>query len=214
MNILDEILECIRQLPEKYCKELNRQMSVEGLNVKEKVWALEYLASADAKRAGNRSSTLCKNISCRMNVEKVRSYVEGKLKYMEELCELKAEYVREYIRCVLELCPTDFFEMAPTGEWYIDPVRFATLPSNIRRLVEGLELKYVAGRKVFVVKFVSKAAALALAARYTLTQKVDATVTVLPWDEIGGAVGRKVIDDVEEKIRQLENKKNGDNNFH
>jgi hypothetical protein len=114
----------------------------------------------------------------------VQEAVQIKLQVREELSDLKAEYVRDYIQSVLELCPTDYFILAPDGDWVVDPEHFASLPQRVKRLVEGVELKYIGGRRVLSVKFISKASVLAMAARYTLTQTVHATVSQIPWDQV------------------------------
>lgn len=112
--------------------------------------------------------------------------VQEKLDAHSEACALKAQYIRDYMYDVLELCPTDHFALAPDGGWMVDPAGFNSLPFRVKRLIEGVELRMVGGRAYLSVKFISKTTILALAARYTMTQKVEATITTVPWDRIAG----------------------------
>lgn len=96
---------------------------------------------------------------------------------------LNGEYVREYIKGIMELCPTDFFYLGEDGDWYIDPAEFRKLPQEVKRYVEGVELRMTRSGPRIKVNFVSKTAALAMAARYTLTAKEELKLN-FPWQEI------------------------------
>lgn len=137
--------------------------------------------------------------------DEIAAAIAERLAMLSKVSTLNAEYVREYIREVLELCPTDYFTLGPNGEWCIDPVSFRELPTSIKRLVDGVEVKIVKGEVLFKVNFLSKAAALAMAAKYTLTEhlhvKVDKT---LPWEQIAGPLEREAVDVVEQRIAAME----------
>lgn len=117
--------------------------------------------------------------------------------------ELSAEYVRQYIAGVMEFCPTDYFELTPDGHWTIDPVKFRSVPNSIRRFVESVELKKVGRERVFVVKFVSKTAALALAVKLTSTQKFKGKIGGIPWELVAEAEVDTVDKRLEAEIRAL-----------
>lgn len=119
--------------------------------------------------------------------ERVAKAVEEKLAKRAEDSDLRAEYVREYIRSVLDFCPTDWFAVTEDGDWVCDPDKFAEAPFEIKRLVESVEFRYIGGRKYLKINFVSKTQAMSIAAKFTLTQKVAVATTAIPWEEIASA---------------------------
>lgn len=159
----------------------------------------EYLKDFDRQGAEQRSG--CS--SGVLNREDVRDAVRRGQQQYQERCELTGDYVRQYIQDVLELCPTDYFVMASNGDWCIDPEQFRKLPVHVKRLVEGVERVRQGGDVYFRVRFISKTAALALAARFTMVQKVAAAPVSIPWDQIAGAVSSEE-DTVEQRLQQLE----------
>ncbi len=137
---------------------------------------------------------------------KVYAEITRRIAELEFVSELKAEYVRQYIKDVLELCPTDFFLPAPEGGWLIAQGDYGKLPHSVKRLIESIELRNIRGNTFLAVQFVSKSASLAMAARYTLTQHIDATVTAVPWDQLMQEVkdsSGTTEDAVEERVNQL-----------
>lgn len=122
-----------------------------------------------------------------LHKDHVRELAQQRLKERRERSELSADYVREFIFGLLELCPTDYFTLAGDGRtWCVDPHHFNAIPKEIKRFVESVEMKRVAGEWTLVVKFMSKSAALALAARYSLVEKHEHLhgVGFVPWDAI------------------------------
>lgn len=114
----------------------------------------------------------------------VAEAIVAKLKAHTEKSEMSAEYVRDYIMSVLELCPTDYFIPAPEGGWLITPEHFDSLPREVLRLIDEIEIRNVRGASYLAVRFLSKSAALAMAAKYTLTQHIEAKVATVPWEEL------------------------------
>jgi hypothetical protein len=142
-----------------------------------------------------------------VNRAAVKPLVEATLAHHTAVSQLKAEYVREYIMGVLELCPTDYFEFDADGDWVTSIEKLSRAPVEVRRLVESVEFKTRKNHegkpeKTLKVTFLSKSSALSLAARYTLVQRIEAAVTTVPWDEIAGARARQgsVEDDVQSRL--------------
>jgi len=115
--------------------------------------------------------------------------IRAKLDERAARSELKADRVRATILDILDLCPTDYFTKLENGLWCIDPDEFRKVPVEVRRLVESVELKKdrASGDITLNVKFMSKSQALALAAKYTLVEKHDINLNVVPWAQIAGA---------------------------
>lgn len=134
----------------------------------------------------------------------VTAAIHQRLQKQEAKSILKAEYVREYIMSVLELCPTDYFRPAPEGGWLIGEDDYYSLPSEVKRLIEDVELRIIRGNTYLAVRFVSKSAALAMAARFTLTQKVEATVTAVPWDAIAKQADKELQSPIELRLAEYE----------
>jgi len=181
----ETIAERLSRLSPAEVKHLNRKME----------FAKEYAVNFDAKAAAEAVGCLSgeeKKPSIRQRVEEIASDLSVS-------SDLRAQYVRSYIFAVLDFCPTDYFFVAEDGDWKIDPDQFRQLPVEVKRLVESVEMRCVRGRPYVSVKFVSKTAALKLAAAYTLTQKIQAEVRVVPWDE----VAKVDVDSVEDRIRGL-----------
>lgn len=177
-----------------------RLLQPEQLTFQERRFVDEYVVDMDANRAAvkagfKRGASLVKGRGTHVLVPDA---IRERLDKMSEVSELKAEFVRDYIHDVLNLCPTDCFDVNEAGDWCIDPAAFAALPHSVRRLVESIEEKHSGGKRVFKVNFVSKSQALALAARYTLTEKHEVAVAQIPWDDISSppedAIERRIAD--------------------
>lgn len=198
-DVVAHLLEQIELLtPEQL--ELLRNYK-ERLTVQHRRFAAEYIATGSKKEAARAAGISAGRALHNPGV--VRMVQEGMQK-MEEKCELKGEYVRQYILDVLELCPTDYFIVSETGEWMIDPENFRLLPREVKRLVEGVEVKRVGREMLWKVNFVSKQSALAMAARFTLVQKIDHRVAQVPWEELAAQAERDVADPIAERLKQYE----------
>jgi len=168
-----------------------QEAEANGLTPRQRAFIAEFAVDLDRHRAALAAGYTSKVRSSwqLVNTPIVSETVRTAIAEVEARCDLNAEYVRSYIHDVLEVCPTDYFTVDPeTEEWVCDLAVFNALPKNIKRLIEGADLKREAktGRTIVTVKFVSKAAAMSLAARYTLVQKHDVRASLVPWDSIVG----------------------------
>lgn len=177
---------------------IQKKLENPRMTPKQQYAAQEYVVTMDDKKLPNIANPA------------VRDLIKEKLLDWQAVSLLKGEYVREYIHSILELCPTDHFILAEDGEWAIDPEKFRELPHNVKRLVESVETRIVRGRVYYSVKFLSKTAALAMAAKYTLTQSVEVTSKQSPpWEVIAGKLEQRaqksietIIDDVDAEARR------------
>jgi hypothetical protein len=162
---------------------------------------LDHIYAAEQMRLGKRPGPSAKKY---LKDERVQQVIMERVQELEECTKLNAEYVRNYVHGVLEFCPTDYFLLVD-DEFCIDPVAWRELPETIKRFVENVEIRKGRNGTLYTVKFVSKTAALALAAKYTLTHKVELTQTQLPWDQITGAADYNPgdEDEMEKQIRGL-----------
>lgn len=199
----DAILERAQQLPlTKQLRLFNGDSAYSQLSDQDRAYVDSYCVYFSTTRAAGAAKSAPK----RFKNELVERAIVEQLALKSAEHDLNADYVREYIRDALELCPTDYFLLGVNGEWMIDPVAFKQLPKSIKRLVDGVELKVVQGQAVFKVNFISKQVALAMAAKYTLTQKVEAKVatTQIPWEQIAGPLESSGASAIERKIAELE----------
>ncbi len=198
------IAEIVQQAASLNAEELDALLA--NLTDRQRLFVHEYAVDANKERAAKAAGYSSAGSYARGNAGRVMDYPEVReaatalLARREQLTELKAEYIREYILSILELCPTDHFMPAMGGGWQVDEATFQNLPHEVKRLIECVELRQIRGERFFAIKFVSKNAALALAARFTLVQKIDATVTEVPWKEVVKLAGKKDIDTIEQKL--------------
>jgi len=144
-----------------------------------------------------------RNLVTRMSNNSVLA-IREKLQEYEQQSSLRAEYVRDYIKSILDFKPTDYFQPAPEGGWMIADKDYNKLPENVARLIEDIELRNIRGNTFLAVRFISKTAALAMAAKYTLTQSMQIDTTKrIDWDELA-KVEKRGGDLVEERLRAEE----------
>jgi hypothetical protein len=191
-DIADQIDRMPSEERRKLVQELRARGCPEVYSEKERRFAAEYAVHLDRASAKEAVG----------NVRPIKPLLERTLEEHTKVSALKAEYIREYLLGVLELCPTDYFEFDEDGDWVTSMEKLSRAPQEVRRLVESVEFKTVRGERTLKVTFLSKTAALSLAARYTLVQKIEAAVTQVPWDAIGGVRARQgsVEDDVEARL--------------
>jgi hypothetical protein len=175
------------------------------LTAPEQAFVEAYTTHFDEKRAAYNAGFPSSRGKKLLEERHIKRAVDMAMEEKAAGSRLNAEYVRDYIVSILELCPTDYFLLGPKGEWMIDPVEFKKLPVNVKRLVDSVETKLVHGQMVFKVNFVSKQAALAMAAKITLVKQVlDNATQSVPWDEIARAAARDVRDPIAERLRELD----------
>jgi hypothetical protein len=166
-----------------------------GLTPHERGFVTQYCESLRQVHKPYQNKLLMSKPHVQLAVNRMLAYLEGK-------SELRAEYVRQFIFDVLELCPTDYFIPALGGGWLIDVDSFRDLPFKVKRLIEDVELRQIRGERFFAIRFVSKTAVLQLAARFTLAQKVDVNVSNVPWDKIAQPPSRA--EEVEQRLLTYE----------
>jgi hypothetical protein len=112
----------------------------------------------------------------------------------ELAAERKADDILRYIHNATFFSPADYFDPGGKGGWLISQEAYRELPPEIRCLIEEVELRTVetesgTTHKLWV-RFVSKAQAMALAAKHQLGEKIHATVTqVASWDDFALQIG-------------------------
>lgn len=180
-------------------KELGLAESQAKLSPRQARLVDEYCEHLDERKAKQAASV---RGSDAFDDPEVKKAIEDKLKAREMVSDLKADYIRGYILSILELCPTDHFVLTDDGDWAIDPANFRELPHEVKRLVEEVEVKYSRGQRVYKIKFISKTAALAMAARFTLPQKFEVGPTGTPWDELARRALKEVEDPVERRLAE------------
>lgn len=172
----------------------------EGLSDKERAFIAEYLVDFNEPRARRRAG-FGNGFGSLLKRPQVAAAVEMQMAMRDAVSELKADYVKQYMLDVLELCPLDFLEIDEDGDFVCDLDTFKAAPRKLQRLVENFEVKWVGRRKRLKVTFVSKAATLAMAAKYTLVQKFAGAAAALPWDQVAGMLASgRTIDSVEDEL--------------
>jgi hypothetical protein len=216
------VLRQVLSLPEPKRRSLLRQLgpmsAMPALSPMRKAFVQEYAIHLNAKRAAENAGykqpgTVGHNLT---HEPAVAQAIQEKLAEREELSDLKADFVRDYIFTILTFCPGDYFRPGPEGAWVIDEASYALVPQKIRRLIESMMLVEYQGQRFMMVTFISKTAALAMASRYTLVQKVEGTLVQIPWDKVVKDVEGIPPDAIERKLEEysLELKNGNTNGFH
>lgn len=207
--LIDDIMDASSKLPPRQQRHIQDTLdALQGLPPSrdltnfEHAVADEYTHSFDVKKAAEVVDRTNGRVAQTLAEPAVQRWISDKLVERERRSELKADYVREYIHSILELCPTDYFSQLPNGMWCVDPEDFKKVPKQVRRLVESVELKLdkKSNEIILNVKFVSKSQALALAAKYTLIEEHNVNVSQVPWAEIAADVKILDIDPIEQEI--------------
>lgn len=193
----DLVRDLSSALQKRYLRKLAGD-KLPSLRVKQRLFAVHYAEHGNPKLAARQAGY--KAPPCMERNRELQEAAEQRMQALEKESELRAEYVRGYIHDVLEFSPLDFFDVAPDGGWCITPERMQALPAHVKKLVESVEMRFHGGRATLTVKFISKTAALSMAARYTLTQKHVVAAAQLPWDEINRALARESEDAVAKKL--------------
>lgn len=178
------------------------------LTDRELIFVAEYMVDFDGPRAASAAGyrhpyIIAKRILDEKRSKRIMLAIQDCVEARQNESRLTADYVRDYIRSVLDFCPTDWFVPSENGMTLIEQEKYETLPIEVKRMVESVELKNVRGQWLLSLKFISKSAALAMAARYTLVQKHEATVTAtIPWDKL--ALGVEVgVDPLNARIVEI-----------
>jgi len=197
----DDVIGRIRTLSPAERTLLFREMFNDGgLSDKERVWVSDYLTDMDPARASKRTG-ISGGWKSMLSRPQVAAAVEMHMAVRDAVSVLKAEYIKQYLLDVLELCPLDFVEVTHDGDFVCDINTFRAAPREIQRLVERFEIVWYHGRRRLRIEFVSKSSALAMAAKYTLVQKFQGAVAALPWDQVAGMLAQgKPVDIIEQEL--------------
>ena len=116
----------------------------------------------------------------------VASLIEQSKKEREERTKLTSDDVWRYIHTALMFDPADVYESDGDGWWVIRDLH--DIPKVIRQLIVGVESTVVrlndVGRPMIKVKFIDKAAILAIAARHSITEPARELKLTLDLDEM------------------------------
>lgn len=202
---IDAILLHISEMSQGARSQLLKGLENEPLDFQQRAFVAQYMLSFNKREAGRAAH---ESPAKMLRDPAVIRALETQVAKLEQQSELTAEYVREYVRQIMEFCPTDYFFMADDGDWRIDPREFAKVPAHVRRLVESVEMKYVRNgsgvrERVYSVRFVSKTAALGIAVKLTTSQKFSGNLGGVPWEAIAEAPVDAVERRLEEEIRGL-----------
>lgn len=205
----ESAMAMLMELPAQTRELVALRLEKPGLSVRQRRFIDEIVkhgnATLAARAVGYRGAASAgKQLLHDPKYQEVQAELEKRLEELEKESVLSAEYIRKYILDILELCPTDYFTVGDRGEWMIDPEAFRKLPHEIKRLVDGVEVKIVRGEVIFKVNFLSKQAALTLASRYTLVQKLDHRVAAVPWDELAADAERESEDPIAKRLADLD----------
>lgn len=201
---VDELVKLIADMSPAKRARLERAIQAEEdgpqLSPRQRALVDSYCTNFDEKKA-REAAGLAGTRGNRVDDPEIADAIDKRLAQRERESDLKADYVRSYLLSILELCPTDHFVVNEDGDWCIDPENFATLPVEVKRLVEEVEVKFSRGQKIYKIKFISKTAALAMAAKFTLVQKAEVNINT-PWDELARSAMKEVADPVERRLAE------------
>lgn len=176
--------------------------SLEATDPRREVFADEYATHLDRKRAAAEAG-YNGNGKRQLIDPRIADLVKERLNRKFAKNKLNGDYIRDYLFTVLEFCPTDYcFSPLRGDNWCISPADFHDIPSEVRRLVDSVTPMAVGDCVMYVVRFVSKNAALALACRYVLTQSIDLNVGV-NWGEVAGGIKRDQFCPLEAEIQRV-----------
>jgi phage terminase small subunit len=188
------------------------------LTDKQRSFVAEYVIDLNATRAAvaaGYSARTAASMGCQLLDRKayplVATEVKKALAEKELRAEKKADDVLRYIHTAMWFQPLHWFLPGEDGGWFIDPDKVDSLPPHIGCLIEEMEL-----RKVVVgasenrqevtrlwVRLVSKTAAMTLAAKHQLGEKIQTTNTNIDVNAILTAISRTTHKTTEERLQEL-----------
>jgi hypothetical protein len=197
MRTVPDIIDELRHLDlEALRRASDRAMA--GLNLRQRKYVEEYTKDFNSSRA-KKAAGLGK-----VRTPEIVEAVAVRVAEQSAKSDLDAEYVRQYIKSVLDFCPLDFFEPAEGGGWLMSEENYRNMPQSAKCLIEDVEYRKIRGDVFMAVKFLSKTAALAMAARYTLTQKFESQIATIPWDEVSRRLEQETHDPIAKRLADLD----------
>ena len=143
-----------------------------------------FNAAEAARRAGYKNPAVR---ACKLLKDKRIQAILGKAKQdREERTKLTSDQIWEYLHSVLALNPLKLFQAQEDG-WYVTDLE--EIPDEVGVLIEEVQVEeHDDGnggvRRRLRVKLVSKASALAIAAKHSIPQQHDVHLAVVDWDKL------------------------------
>lgn len=165
-----------------------------GLTKKQRIFVSAYLKSKNGKAAAVEAGYGSPEVAASRLLNgkrypKVTASIDSHLAVIEERAVKSSEDVLRYIHDAMFFEPLRFFEPGDNGGWLVSKDKYASLPPEIGCLIESVErriIKLKDGTTIekLWVKLVSKATAMALAAKHQLGEKheIKGQVNVVNWD--------------------------------
>ncbi len=189
--------------------------AVPRLTARQRRFAAEYLKSTNATAAAvaaGYSPRSARAIGAQLLDGKtyplVAAEVGRQLDARDRRALLDADGVLRYIHTAMLFCPTDYARPGGAGRWLTTPAEFDRWPPEVKCLVEEMEARAEerdgVRAETLSVKFVSKTAMTALAARHQLSGKTRMVVHQVNWEGMVRGVWQPPPDPIEEEIRAIE----------
>lgn len=189
--------------------------STDGITPKQALFIDEFVKHGDGKKAAMKLGVSDKSAGPMAatwlspdHYPLVAQEVKDKMAALEERSMLTAEYTRRFMYDVLSVNLLNYFEPGENGAWELTMSAVKSLPPEVAVLIESFEqvtinLKGGGQIKKLLVKLISKTAALALAARYTLVAKhsIQASPQMVDFMELAKrAAEKKAAKEIEARI--------------
>lgn len=165
-----------------------------GLTDKEYRFVHEYVLDYNATRAAIAAGYSERSAQPTSSVMLKKTHVAAAIRHLERKviarCIINAENVREKIGQILYFKPAKHFDEGGDGGWYTTKEGLQQLPDYVHELITEVQRKTTEeGQEFFWIKFMSKDAALQLAARYTLgigeePSKGDDKPATMDWSKL------------------------------
>ena len=200
-------------MPTKLVKKYKKEVNAKLLNDKQTIFVKEYLAdssydaTAAARKAGYKHPQQAAGRL--MKQKRIVALISNDHLKRQKRCGLDADGVWKYISGLLQMNPFDYFLLSEKGYWVIeDPKK---LPNEIAQFVEAFELEetVIDDEKHirYMVKLISKTAALALAVKVQMVEQHEVKVEhTMGWDSLLGRKGDE-INVIEARLLEEEKKK-------
>lgn len=170
--------------------ETTRGSNLKALAPKQQAFVLEMMAdpsfnaSRAAKRAGYANPPQAANRL--LKDSRIKAMLGKETHERNERVRLGSDEVLAYIRDVLFFNPMEHFFPNEDGTWTVKDLQ--ALPENVARLIDTIKVKVIelpngATKSEFEVRLVSKATALALAAKHVGVEKHEFKVGI-DWDTL------------------------------
>jgi Terminase small subunit len=195
---------------------LKRRGRPRRITDKQLVWINEYVIDMNGARAARVAGFKHPDVAGAklLNPDKyplVAIEVRKALAEKELRAEKKADDVLRYIHAAMWFQPLHYFLPGEDGGWFIDPDKVDALPPYIGCLIEEMEL-----RKIVVgagenrqevtrlwVRLVSKTAAMTLAAKHQLGEKIQTTNTNIDVNALLATISRATSKTTDDRLREL-----------